>query len=243
VPGSRPLCFLPPSLPPPGFLSFRLRARKAGTELPLFISHPLPSSLLFFLFSELKAKGSRKSADSRIHACTAFYSSAFLLFSVVFLKSRVHVHLFESITSFPGCLLSVSQRTSKAPAFPNDRITSYYYRPVEQNHVFRMITKGLPEYSATLMLDNLLARWSRMESDPDASSSCHHHQHHHHRAIHCYDVAACTHCCLIKFSHLSKVGQLRLFATTVHCRSSLPIRLLHIGLKLFRYSSRIILSM
>jgi len=149
------------------FLSFRLRARKAGTELSLFISHPLPSSLLFFSFSELKAKGSRKSADSRIHACTAFYSSVFLLFSVVFLKSRVHVHLFESITPFPDCLLSVSQRTSKAPAFPNDRIISYYYRPVEQNHVFRMITKGLPEYSATLILDNLLARRSRMESDPE----------------------------------------------------------------------------
>lgn len=110
-------------------------ARPAPSSLFLYPTLFLPP--FFFPFSELKAKGSRKSADSRIHACAAFYSfSVFLLFSVVFLKLRVHVHLFESITPFLGCLLSVSWRMSKAPAFPNDRTTSYYYRPVEQNHVF-----------------------------------------------------------------------------------------------------------
>lgn len=70
-----------------------------------------------------------------------FTPSPLSFYSLSSFSSREFMYIFSSqLRLFPAVSCTVTRRMSKAPAFPNDRITPYYYRPVEQNHVFRMIT-------------------------------------------------------------------------------------------------------
>lgn len=77
-----------------------------------------------------------------------------------------------------------------------------------ENHAFIVIIRGLPEFGGRIIRSPTEDERNRIPARIHV---------HHGRTVHCYDVAVCAHCWLIKTpAHLPKAGQLRLSAATVH---------------------------